>query len=109
MKINNETNDIKYFVTGKTICSECKGTGVSPQSSSNQLLDKQTAILKRAGRTTWTNCDFKNNLNHEIYSICLICDGSGQLKNDVPLKIALLEVRKELTNINEENCNGKTL
>ncbi len=92
MKTNAMAQDKKYFVTSKITCPECNGTGVLSQLVRKQLQEKHTAILSGG---------YQNTLIYEISPgennfTCLICDGSGQIKNDVPLKDALIETIKDL-------------
>jgi len=92
MKTNAMTQDKKYFVISKVTCPECNGTGVLSQLVRKQLQEKHTAILSGG---------YQNTLIYEISPgennfTCLICDGSGQIKNDVPLKDALIETIKDL-------------
>ncbi len=95
MKTDRETLDKKYFVTRKVTCPECCGTGVLSQLVRKQLQEKHTAIL---------SCGNQNTLIYEVSPgnnnfTCLICDGSGQIKNDVPLKDALIEIIRNLADI----------
>ena len=99
MKTNAMAQDKKYFVTSKITCPECNGTGVLSQLVRKQLQEKHTAILSGG---------YQNTLIYEVLPCvnnftCLVCDGSGQIRNDVPLKDALLEIWKQLTNIKEKN------
>ncbi len=92
MKTNKETHNKEYFVTRKVACSECNGTGVLSEFVRKQLQKNHTAIL---------SCGIANTLIYEIspgdvQCTCLICDGSGQIKNDVSLKEALIETIKTL-------------
>ena len=86
------TQDKKYFVTSKVTCPECSGTGVLSQLVDKQSQKTHTAILSSVNKIPLiykvSSCD--NNCT------CLICDGSGQIKNDVPLKEALIETLKYL-------------
>jgi hypothetical protein len=92
MKTNTKTQDKKYFVTSKVTCPECSGTGVLSQLVRNQLQEKHTAILSSGNQNTliYEVSPGDNNFT------CLICDGSGQIKNDVSLKEALIETIKGL-------------
>ncbi len=92
MKFNKETQDKKYFVTRKVTCPECSGTGMLSQLVRNQLQEKHTAILSSGNQNTliYEVSPDDNNFT------CLICDGSGQIKNDVSLKEALIETIKGL-------------
>jgi len=95
MNTNTMTEDKKYFVTRKVTCPECSGTGVLSQLVRKQLQEKHTAILSGG---------YQNTLIYEVSPgetnfTCLICDGSGQIKNDVPLKDALIETIMSLAEI----------
>jgi len=92
MKIETMVQDKKYFVTRKVTCPECNGTGVLSQLVRKQLKEKHTAILSAGNQNTliYEVSPGENNFT------CLICDGSGQIKNDVPLKDALIETIKDL-------------
>ena len=95
MKFNTETQDKKYFVTRKVTCPECGGTGLFSQLVRKQLQEKHTAILLGG---------YQNTLIYEVSPgennfTCFICDGSGQIKNDVPLNDALIETIKGLAEI----------
>ncbi|RKZ46177.1 MAG: hypothetical protein DRQ48_08060 [Gammaproteobacteria bacterium] len=95
MKTDKARHDREYFVTRKVACSECNGTGVLSEFVRKQLQKNNTAILSSG---------LANTLIHEIspgevQCTCLICDGSGQIKNDVPLKEALIETIRELADI----------
>jgi len=92
MKTNTIAEDKKYFVTRKVTCPECNGTGILSQLVRKQLQEKHTAILSGG---------YENTLIYEVSPgennfTCLICDGSGNIKNDVPLKDALIESIKDL-------------
>lgn len=94
MKASKERQNKEYFVTRKVTCSECNGTGILSEFVRKQLQKNHTAILSSG---------IANTLIYEISPgdaecTCLICDGSGQIKNDVSLKEALIETIKELTN-----------
>jgi len=70
-----------------------------PELDRGQFQKKHTAII---------SSDENNTLTSEVFPCvnnftCLVCDGSGQIRNDVPLKDALLEIWKQLTNIKEKN------
>ena len=95
MKNNKKTHDKKYFVTRKVTCPECRGTGVLPQLVRKQLQEKHTAILSRGNQNTL----IYEMSPGEMKFTCLICDGSGQIKNNVPLKDALIETIKDLADI----------
>ena len=95
MNTNTMTQDKKYFVTRKVTCPECNGTGVLSQLVRKQLRERHTAILSTGNQNTliYEVSPGDNNFT------CLICDGSGQIKNDVPLKDALIETIKDLADI----------
>jgi hypothetical protein len=38
----------------------------------------------------------------DLKNICFICDGSGQIRSDVPFKDALIDTLSYLTDINEK-------
>ena len=95
MKTNTTTQDKKYFVTRKVTCPECSGTGVLSQLVRKQLKEKHTAILSGGYQNTLI---YKVSPGENNFT-CLICDGSGQIKNDVPLKDALIETIKSLAEI----------
>jgi DnaJ-class molecular chaperone len=92
MKPNKETQDKEYFVTRKVTCPECNGMGVLSEFVRKQLQRNHTAILCRGNENTL----IYEMSPGDIQCTCLICDGSGQIKNDVPLKEALIETIKEL-------------
>ena len=87
------TQEKKYFVTSKVTCPECKGAGILSELVRNQLQKRHTAILSSGNQNTliYEVSPGDNNFT------CLICDGSGQIKNDVPLKDALIETIKNMT------------
>ena len=95
MKTNTMTQEKKYFVTRKVTCPECSGTGVLSQLVRKQLQERHTVILSGGNKNTliYEVSPGENNFT------CLICDGSGQIKNDVPLKDALIETIKSLAEI----------
>lgn len=92
MKANKDIQDKEYIVTRKVTCPECSGTGVLSQLVRDQLQEKHTAILSSG---------VENTLIYEVSPgemrlTCFICDGSGQIRNDVPLKDALIDTIKYL-------------
>ena len=95
MKTNAMTQDKKYFVTSKVTCPECNGTGILSQLVRKQLQKNYSAVLSVGNQNTliYEVSPGENNFT------CLICDGSGQIKNDVPLKDALIETIKSLAEI----------
>ncbi len=95
MKTNTLTQDKKYFVTRKVTCPECSGTGLLSQLVRKRLQERHTAIMSSGNQNTliYEVSPGENNFT------CLICDGSGQIKNDVPLKDALIETIKGLAEI----------
>ncbi len=95
MNTNTMTEDKKYFVTRKVTCPECSGTGVFSQLVRKQLQERHTAILSSGNKSTliYEVSPGENNFT------CLICDGSGHIRNDVPLKDALIETIKDLADI----------
>jgi len=95
MKPNNKKQDKAYFVTKKVTCPECNGVGVLSEFVRKQLQKNHTAILCRGNENTL----IYEMSPGDIQCTCLICDGSGQIKNDVPLKEALIETLKELADI----------
>lgn len=67
-------------------------TMILPQLVRKQLQEKHTAVLSSG---------IGNTLIYEVSPgelpvTCFICDGSGHIKNDVPLKDALIETIKGL-------------
>jgi len=95
MNTNTMTKDNKYFVTRKVTCPECSGTGVLSQLVRKQLQKRHTAILSGGNQSTLI---YEVSPDEHNYT-CLICDGSGQIKNDVPLKDALIETIMGLAEI----------
>ncbi len=95
MKTNEMTHDKKYFVTSKVTCPECNGTGILSQLVRKQLQKNYSAVLSVGNQNTliYEVSPGENNFT------CLICDGSGHIKNDVPLKDALIETIKGLAEI----------
>jgi DnaJ-class molecular chaperone len=95
MKTNAMTQDKKYFVTSKVTCPECNGTGILSQLVRKQLQKNYSAVLSVGNQNTliYEVSPGENNFT------CLICDGSGHIKNDVPLKDALIETIKGLAEI----------
>ena len=95
MKTNTMTQEKKYFVTSKVTCPECNGAGILSELVRTQLQKRHTAILSSGNQNTliYEVSPGENNFT------CLICDGSGQIKNDVPLKDALIETIKSLAEI----------
>lgn len=95
MNSNTITEDKKYFVTRKVTCPQCSGTGVLSQLVRSQLQENHTAILSSGEGNTliYEVSPGENNFT------CLICDGSGHIRNDVPLKDALIETIKGLAEI----------
>ena len=91
MKNDIEAENKRYFVTRKVACPECKGTGVLPQLVREQLQEKYAEILSSANRNTF----IYEMPPGETKFTCLICDGCGHIKNDVPLKDALIETMKD--------------
>ena len=88
-----ETQEKEYFVTRKVTCPECSGTGLLSQLVRKQLHEKNTAILSSG---------VENTLIYEVSPgemqlTCFICDGSGRIINDVPLKDALIDTLKDMT------------
>jgi len=76
----------------KVTCPECRGKGVLPELVRKQLQEKHTVVLSSG---------IGNTLIYEVSPgelqfTCSICDGSGQIKNDVPLKDALIETIRDL-------------
>ena len=92
MKTNSMKQDKKYFVTSKVICPECNGTGILSQLVRKQLQKNYSAVLSVGNQNTliYEVSPGENNFT------CLICDGSGHIKNDVSLKDALIETIKSL-------------
>ena len=95
MKANEEIQDKEYFVTKKVTCSECNGTGILSEFVRKQLQKNHTAILSSG----ITNTLIYEMSPGEMQCTCLICDGSGQIKNDVSLKEAMIKTLKELAYI----------
>jgi DnaJ-class molecular chaperone len=92
MKTDKEIEHKEYFVTRMVTCPECNGMGVLSEFVRKQLQKNHTAILCRG-----TNGTLIYEMSPgDMQCTCLICDGSGQIKNDVPLKEALIETIKEL-------------
>lgn len=97
MNTDKELQDREYFVTRKVACSECNGTGILSEFVRKQLQKNHTAILCRGTDSTL----IYEMSPGDVQCTCLICDGSGQIKNDVPLKEALIETIKELADIDK--------
>jgi hypothetical protein len=95
MTKNKDKQSDQYFVMRKLICPECTGSGFLPLSLIIQLKKKQTELLPDEAQII---SNFVTASNDE-YDICLICDGSGFIKNDVPLKEALIETMKDLKGV----------
>lgn len=93
MQKNTMIQDKKYYVMSKVTCSECDGTGILSQLVRNQLQEKHTAILSSGNQNTLI---YDVSADENDFT-CLICNGSGQIKNDVPLKEALIETIKKLS------------
>ena len=95
MKYDIEAQDKNYFVTSKVTCPECNGTGILSQLVRKQLQKNYSAVLSVGNQNTliYEVSPGENNFT------CLICDGSGHIKNDVPLKDALIETIKGLAEI----------
>ena len=92
MQTDKEIQNKEYFVTRKVTCSECNGTGILSEFVRKQLQKNHTAILSSGT----TNTLIYEMSPGEIQCTCLICDGSGEIKNDVSLKEALIETIKTL-------------
>lgn len=76
-------------------------TMILPQLVRKQLQEKHTAVLSSG---------IGNTLIYEVSPgelpvTCFICDGSGHIKNDVPLKDALIETIKDLEDIRINTTN----
>jgi hypothetical protein len=89
---NKDRKSDQYFVMRKLICPECTGSGFLPLSLIIQLKKNKTELLPIEDQVISNYVTASN----DAYDICLICDGSGFIKNDVPLREALIETMKEL-------------
>ena len=89
---NKVTKNNEYFVIKKVTCPECKGTGTLAQIELNRSREKIEAIL--LSRKISTSIDEATPGEKDF--TCLVCDGRGVIKNDVPLIDALTETMKDL-------------
>ena len=89
---SKETKNKTYSVVKKVTCPECKGTGTLAQIELNRSHGEIAEIL--VSRKINTSTDEATPGEKDL--TCLVCDGNGTIKNDVPLKDALTETMKDL-------------
>jgi DnaJ-class molecular chaperone len=94
-KKNN--NEKVYYVTRKIICPECEGQGVIRKIEKNEIVANNNALISVC-KKRHSNGSYSDDLKN----ICFICDGSGQIRSDVPFKDALIDTLCYLTDINEK-------
>jgi DnaJ-class molecular chaperone len=67
---------MNYFVTVKSSCPECQGTG-------------ETAAPIPHGRWIAPGFEAKKNQSNLAIARCLSCDGTGEIRTDAPFEDAL--------------------
>jgi predicted metal-binding protein len=97
LQYQKNKNEKVYYVTSIIICPECEGKGVISKIEKNEI-EGNNSVLISACKKRYPNGSYSDDLKN----ICFICEGSGQIRSDVPFKDALIDTLSYLTGINEK-------